>query len=112
MVTHHDVIVHGFLHGLGEVQVQVHVLLFAADGVVTLTAGASRDVLPQLPVHRLLLTPRVRDVSECKRGSRVTLYRHETPLYINVYIKHAAFTLKRSRTDQTCTRSRFRTLTL
>lgn len=71
-ITHSDVVVHGFLHGLGEVQVQVDVFLFATDGIVTLAARASRDVLPQLPVHRLLLTPRVRDVSECRQGSRVT----------------------------------------
>lgn len=45
-VTYHNVVVYGFLHGLREVQVQVHVLLFAADGVIALAAGTSCDMLP------------------------------------------------------------------
>lgn len=45
-ITYHNVIVHGFVRGLGKVQVQVHVLLFAADGIVTLATRATCDVLP------------------------------------------------------------------
>ena len=44
---------------LGEVQVQVDVLLLAADGVVALAPGTARHVLTKLPVNALLLTPRV-----------------------------------------------------
>lgn len=44
---------------LGQVQVQVHVLLLAADGVVALTPGAASNMLTKLPAAILLLTPRV-----------------------------------------------------
>lgn len=47
---------------LGQVQVQVDVLLLAADGVVPLAPGTPGHVLAKLPATVLLLAPRVRQV--------------------------------------------------
>lgn len=47
---------------LRQVQVQVDVLLLAADGVVALTPGTTSDVLAKLSTCVLLLTPRVRQI--------------------------------------------------
>lgn len=44
---------------LGQVQVQVDVLLLAADGVVALAPGTAGNVLAKLSAAVLLLAPRV-----------------------------------------------------
>lgn len=44
---------------LGQVQVQIDVLLLAADGVVALTPGTPSNMLTKLSPTVLLLTPRV-----------------------------------------------------
>lgn len=50
---------------LRQVQVQVDVLLLAADGVVALAAGRARGVLPQdAATGALLLPPRVGQVGQ------------------------------------------------
>lgn len=44
---------------LRQIQVQIDVLLLAADGVVALAPGTTSHMLTKLSIHVLLLTPRV-----------------------------------------------------
>lgn len=47
---------------LGQVQVQIDILLLAADGVVALTPGTTGHMLTKLSACALLLTPRIRQI--------------------------------------------------